>query len=276
VREGKASASAMTVALARAHLHRLGAIDDPHAGTVLTPRHEVAGLAFRRGPLAGYGRSPTFGYIACRTRFFDDAVTRALDDGVTQVVILGAGYDSRPLRLARPGVRWFEVDHPATQTETRRRLPAPDVTYVPLDLVAGDLPAALRRAGFERSRPAAFLAEGLTMYLERSTAGSLLADIAGAAAPDSRLAADFSQGGGSVSLPSRVVASAMRRSFEVRGEQRFDWADEATTLELLRGAGWAVSEVARGPELAERYLRGTPLRTEGVSPWAFCLQATKA
>jgi methyltransferase (TIGR00027 family) len=265
----------MTVALARAHLHWLGAIDDPHAGTVLTPRHEVVGLAFRRGPLAGYGRSPTFGYIACRTRFFDDAVTRALDDGVTQVVILGAGYDSRPLRMARAGVHWFEVDHPATQAEKRRRLPAPAVTYVALDLVGGDLSAGLHRAGFE-DRPAAFLAEGLTMYLDRTTAGSLLAGVAGVAAADSRLAADFSQGGGSASLPSQLVASAMRRSFEVRGEQRFDWADEATTIELLGGAGWAVTEVANGPILAERYLRGTPLRTEGFSPSAFCVRATKA
>ena len=275
MRDGKASASAMTVALARAHLHWLGAIDDPHAGTVLTPRHEAAGRAFRRGPLARFGRSPTFGYIACRTRFFDDAVTRALDDGVTQVVILGAGYDSRPLRMARAGVRWFEVDHPATQAEKRRRLPSPDVSYVALDLVTGDLSAALHGAGFE-DRPAAFLAEGLTMYLDRTTAGSLLAGLAGVAAAESRLAVDFSQGGGSVSLPSRVVASAMRRSFEYRGEQRYDWADESAAVDVLGAAGWGVTEVADGAVLAERYLSGTPLRTEGISPSAFCVRATRA
>jgi len=86
---------------------------------------------------------------------------------------------------------------------------------------------------------------------------------------------DFSQGGGSVSLPSRVVASAIRRSFEYRGEQRFDWADQATVLDLLETSGWTVSELSTGPVLAERYLRGTPLRTEGISPSAFCVLATR-
>jgi methyltransferase (TIGR00027 family) len=276
VRDDKASASAMTVALARAHLHWLGAIDDPHASTVLTPRHQAAALAFRRAPLTGFGRSPTFGYIACRTRFFDDAVTQALDAGATQVVILAAGYDSRPLRLARAGVRYFEVDHPATQAEKRRRLPDPDVTYVGIDLATGDLPDALRTSGLDTDLPAVFLAEGLTMYLDRATTGALTTGIARVAAADSRLAVDFSRGGGSVSRPSQVVASVIRRSFAWRGEQRFDWADEATAVDLLGGAGWTVTEASSGPVLAERYLRGTPLRTEGISPSAFCVRATRS
>jgi methyltransferase (TIGR00027 family) len=276
VRDGKASASAMTVALARAHLHWLGAIDDPHAGTVLTPRRKAVALAFRRAPLRDFGRSPTFGYIACRTRFFDDAVTQALDGGITQVVILAAGYDSRPLRLARTGVRWFEVDHPGTQAEKRRRLPVPTVTYVGLDLATGDLPDALRTSGFDEARPAVFLAEGLTMYLDRTTTRALATSLAGVAAADSRLAMDFSRGGGSVSRPSQIVASAIRLSLEWRGEQRFDWADQATAVDLLGDAGWAVTESSGGPVLAERYLRATPLRIEGISPSAFCVGATRA
>jgi len=265
----------MTVALARAHLHWLGAIDDAHASAVLTRRHRSAALAFRRGPLADYGRSPTFGYIACRTRFFDAAVTEAMEEGLTQVVVLGAGYDSRPLRLVRPGVHFFEVDHPVTQAEKRRRLPARGVTYVEADLGTDHLPHGLLRSGFERDRPAIFLAEGLTMYLDRATNEGLFRSVASLAAVGSRLAVDFAQGGGSVSLPSQVVASAVRLSWQLSGEQRFDWADEATALGLLRAAGWDVTDASNGPVLAERYLQGTPLRVEGISPSAFCVLARR-
>lgn len=275
MRETKASASAMTVALARAHLHWLGAVDDPHAGAVLTRRHHAAAQVFRRGPFADYGRSPTFGYIACRTRFFDDAVTTALDAGVTQVVVLGAGYDSRPLRLARQGVRYIEVDHPATQAEKRRRLPGPDVTYVASELAADDLTGALRQAGYEDDRPTIFLAEGLTMYLDQAANERLFTALAGLAIRGTGLAVDFAQGGGSVSLPSQAVASAIRLSWQLTGERRYDWADRSTALELLQAARWSVTEVGDGPTLAERYLQGTPLRTEGISSSAFCVVATR-
>lgn len=275
MRQSKASASAMTVALARAHLHWLGAIDDPHAGAVLTRRHRAAGRLFRQGPLAGYGRSPTFGYIACRTRFFDDSVRMALAEGVTQVVLLGAGYDSRPLRVAGQGVRYFEVDHPATQADKRRRLLAPDVTYVGSDLTHDDFPGALRRSGYDGARPSIILAEGLTMYLDQATNERLFTALAGLAVAGSRLAVDFAQGGGSVSFPSQVVASAIRLSWRLTGEDRYDWADGSTALGLLRDAGWAVTEAADGPTLADRYLHGTPLRIEGISPSAFCVLATR-
>src|SRR5690349_4299426 len=61
-------------------------------------------------------------WITARTKFFDDAVVRALEHGVQQVVLLGAGYDGRSLRFRTPGVRFFEVDHPATQADKQRRL----------------------------------------------------------------------------------------------------------------------------------------------------------
>lgn len=61
-------------------------------------------------------------YLRARTAFFDRAVVSALDAGAEQVVIGGAGYDGRALRYARPGVRWYELDHPATQADKLERL----------------------------------------------------------------------------------------------------------------------------------------------------------
>ena len=61
-------------------------------------------------------------YLAVRTSFFDRTVVSAIDHGVRQVVVGAAGYDGRAFRYAKPGVRWFEVDHPATQRDKLERL----------------------------------------------------------------------------------------------------------------------------------------------------------
>src|SRR5262249_10528773 len=73
-----------------------------------------------RTPL-GRGSGRWHERMARRTAFFDRVTLAALDRGVPQVVIVGAGYDGRPLSFATPGVTWFEVDHPATQTDKRAR-----------------------------------------------------------------------------------------------------------------------------------------------------------
>src|ERR1700745_3820072 len=61
-------------------------------------------------------------HLAARTAFFDRAVTGALGRTVAQVVVGAAGYDGRAFRYAKPGVRWFEVDHPATPRAKPQRL----------------------------------------------------------------------------------------------------------------------------------------------------------
>src|ERR1035441_5888448 len=61
-------------------------------------------------------------YLAARTAFFDRIVVAAIGRGVRQIVVGAAGYDGRALRYAKPGVRWFEVDHPATQRDKLTRL----------------------------------------------------------------------------------------------------------------------------------------------------------
>ena len=57
-----------------------------------------------------------------RTALIDRVVVNGLERGVAQVAAIAAGYDGRALRYAKPGVRRFEVDHPATQADKRERL----------------------------------------------------------------------------------------------------------------------------------------------------------
>jgi methyltransferase (TIGR00027 family) len=95
--------------------------------------------------------------MARRTAFFDRASLAALKRGVRQIVILGAGYDGRALRFATPGVTWFEVDHPATQSDKRARLaalgaPTHGIAFVPIDLNRDDLVRSLASATTEPAR----------------------------------------------------------------------------------------------------------------------------
>ncbi|HMI53651.1 MAG TPA: SAM-dependent methyltransferase [Candidatus Saccharimonadales bacterium] len=120
-----------------------------------------------------------------RTRFVDDALRPSLAKGIGQLVILGAGFDCRAYRLAElQQMTVFEVDHPATLSTKlqclRQVLPGvPEhVRFVESDFNRLGLAEALRRAGFEPSRPAVFLWEGVTNYLTAEAVDSVLRYVA--------------------------------------------------------------------------------------------------
>jgi methyltransferase (TIGR00027 family) len=110
-------------------------------------------------------------WIALRTAYLDDHVRFWTERGVAQVVLLGAGFDTRAARLARPGVRFFEVDHPATQAEKRQRLaalpgyPVDAVQFAACDFERDDFVERLGAAGFDAAAPALVLWEGVVPYL---------------------------------------------------------------------------------------------------------------
>ncbi|MBW2210486.1 MAG: class I SAM-dependent methyltransferase [Deltaproteobacteria bacterium] len=109
-------------------------------------------------------------WMALRTRYIDDCVTRALDRGVRQVVVLGAGLDTRAARLAREGVRFFEVDQPASQVDKCERLsrfdayPMDAATFVPCDFERDDFVQLLEAAGLDGGSPVCFVWEGVIYY----------------------------------------------------------------------------------------------------------------
>ncbi len=120
-----------------------------------------------------------------RTRVFDDLVMAAVREGASQVVLLGAGGDSRAYRIPALGkVLTFEVDHPETgswkQARVKRMLGGlPEhVRYVPIDFGTDALVTALERAGFDRERRTFFLWEGVTMYLRPDAVEAVLSLVA--------------------------------------------------------------------------------------------------
>jgi methyltransferase (TIGR00027 family) len=115
-----------------------------------------------------------------RTRLIDDWIAASITTGSQQLVVLGAGFDSRAWRmpvLARMPI--FEVDEAATAAEKHRRLAAvaaerSDVVSVALDFDRDQLPDALAMAGFDPRRRTTVVWEGVTNYLTADAVRSVL------------------------------------------------------------------------------------------------------
>jgi methyltransferase (TIGR00027 family) len=110
--------------------------------------------------------------IIARTRLIDDWLCQSVGAGVNQAVLLGAGFDSRALRLpALAGARVFEVDHPATSAEKRRRLARlgadfAHVRFVPVDFDQQMPAPGLVQAGFDPFQRTIVIWDGVTNYLQ--------------------------------------------------------------------------------------------------------------
>ena len=172
MRADEPSLTARGVALARARLERSASPTGDPEGDVALATSLAQGVE-RPVDLAERERRALrrfLSFMEARTLFFDDAVVGAIDRGVNQVVILGAGYDGRALRFRTPGVRFFEVDHPATQADKRRRLEALDIattgiTFVEADFTEPGLDQRLADAGHRAEEQTQFLLEGVLRYL---------------------------------------------------------------------------------------------------------------
>lgn len=151
---------------------------------------------------AAFARFPAQGNVQTqmlRTKAFDAAILSAVSDGATQVVVLGAGFDSRAYRFETrlAAARVFEVDYGPTQERKRERvrrtlgrLPA-NVTFVPIDFTKDDLGRTLRAAGYSESARTFFLWEGVVVYLAETAVKDTMHFVRDHAAAGSRLAFDY-------------------------------------------------------------------------------------
>ncbi len=115
--------------------------------------------------------------VVARTALIDDWVEASAGEGCEQFVLLGAGFDTRPYRLAQVAhLMTFEVDHPDTQRAKKRTLPkAPqNVRFIGSDFNEGQLTSAMTAAGYDHSRRTLFLWEGVTNYLTEAAVDETL------------------------------------------------------------------------------------------------------
>jgi len=139
------------------------------------------------------------GVVLARSRYIDDCLGDCLAEGIGQLVILGAGYDSRAYRFGvlKRDVKVFEVDHPATQTAKTRKLrrllgslPS-HVVYAPVDLMKGDLDKRLFDSGYDRNLNTLFICEGVSYYLSAQAVDEVLAFVASNSAKGSSIVFDY-------------------------------------------------------------------------------------
>jgi methyltransferase (TIGR00027 family) len=139
-----------------------------------------------------------------RTRFIDERLEHAIRSGATQLVILGAGFDTRAHRFTEllKDTRVIEIDYGTTQDYKKRRVEAAlggapgNVVYAPIDFARESLGEVLHRAGFQTGRKTYYICEGVSMYIPEAGMKATLRAIASESAPGSALLIEYLNRGG--------------------------------------------------------------------------------
>lgn len=136
--------------------------------------------------------------LIARVRYFDDFVKSCVDDGIKQLVILGAGYDTRAYRIkGMKQVKVFEVDHPQSQKIKIKKIKEifgslPDhVSYVSTNIGNDDLKQKLKEHRYDKSEKTLFVMEGLIYYFSPERVDELLSFIHENSGKDSSVIFDY-------------------------------------------------------------------------------------
>jgi methyltransferase (TIGR00027 family) len=241
-------------------------LDDPIALRILGSRAEE----LRADP--GKYNKTTFdrtlrATLVARSRVAEDELKVSVDAGIRQYVVLGAGLDTFAYRNPCPGLRVFEVDHPATQAWKVRLLrgagiaPPPGVSYVPVDFEQQRLPDELAKAGFDSSQPAWFGWLGVTFYLEPSAVLATLRDIHALSGPGGGVAFDYSIGTAHLGWWKRFSVYLVARRVRKAGEPFKSTFEPSALVAQLGAMGFAQVTDLTAARIDERYFPG---RTDGL------------
>jgi methyltransferase (TIGR00027 family) len=211
-------------------------------------------------------------FVNSRTRHIDEQLIKAAAQGIRQIVILGAGYDSRAYRFHKryPRLRFFELDFPETgrakQAAVKRvlgKLPA-HVRYVPIDFDQQTLESVLPAAGYDAKRKSLFIIEGVLMYVNEAGNRATLDFIgkhspAGSKAVYDYVLRDVIDGKFEGFFAAYRTANAVARL----GEPFVTGWTPAEAAEFARASGLEVEEDLDPAELTRRYLTSSSGKIDG-------------
>ena len=210
--------------------------------------------------------SGMYEYVIARTRYFDAVFTEALEHGFDQIVIFGAGFDSRALRFSKlnKGTRIFELDAPTTQQEKLKvlklkKLVMPEnLIFVPIDFNKEKVADKMAQAGFVAGRKSLFLLEAVTMYLPQEAVESTFRFIQNVSGRGSLIAFDY------------IYAGVLRKENKYYGERETslktlakvgeEWVfalEEGEDERFLGRHGFSLKDHSGKPELEDRYFKNS-------------------
>jgi methyltransferase (TIGR00027 family) len=265
MKKSQASTTAQGIAFARAFEYNKPAgeriCDDPLARQLIDPVYYLLGKLFinsaeRKGP-------GVLGFLAARCRYMDDYLLECLQAGMEQLVILGAGLDSRAYRIEqlKGKVKIFEVDHPATQQVKLGKLHKilgrlPDyVTYVPVDFNEETL-QKLFDFGYSREAKTLFIWEGVVYYLTAEAVDQTLAFVRNHSGAGSSIIFDYLYASALRTAHKRGEIARMQRTQRYTGEGLNFTIEEGQIEEFLGRRGYTHIHNVTSEDLHARYFTG--------------------
>jgi methyltransferase (TIGR00027 family) len=218
-------------------------------------------------------------FMAARSAFFDRIVEHALKENMAQIVLLGAGYDSRPYRFKKfiQETKIFELDAQPTQERKKECLQRAEISisekivFVPINFETDDLRDRLTEAGFSQAKKALFIWEGVTYYLSGEVVDKVLACVRLNSPSGSSIAFDYA------SLSNEALNENGAK--ELRRHMRTQHSREPTKFGIrvgkieafLEERGFEVIEHLTAADMDERYLSIGGYSDVGKVPLLFCL-----
>ena len=206
-----------------------------------------------------------FNEIVARTRYIDDRVILSMNEGMTQLVIIGAGYDTRAHRIPniKESMRPFEIDHPITQRLKISRLNqilgkmSDHVTYVPVDFEKQNLWNALDQSGYDYSQKTLFIWEGVSMYITPEAVDQTLSFVVTNSIKGSGIIFNYcfqSLVDGTCTL---FGAEKFRKYVMKKEEPILFGIEEGKTESFLKSRGFSHVKDATGKELQKLYFKNS-------------------
>ncbi len=204
------------------------------------------------------------GFLAVRERHIDEFLKSQLEAGIRQLVILGAGFDSRAYRFEelKKGMKVFEVDHPASQKDKLQKLTKifgeipSHVTFVPIDFNKQKLSDRLFECGYGKELKTLFIWQGVTQYLSPEAVDNTLKFIADNSAPGSTVIFDYMYPALLDGTIKRGEVTNMRSKQWLSGESMVYGIPEGKAVGFMQMRGFTNILDADSKYLHERYFTG--------------------